>query len=241
MPSYPRHLIIHDGATFHLTWQCHNKSWFLKENWAKQLYYNLLLKWKNYYGVTLYAYNLMDSHPHLVGKTEKREGISHLMRRVNCIFAKMINKAKGRRGQVVMDRFKSPNIQSDEHLLNVMTYIDLNPCRANKVKHPSKYKWSSYNFYAFGTKDPLVTPAPTYLALANIDKERQKIYRDMVEELIEDGLKKQEYSRVHFIGNPDWVKSNHDALKEEMRERILLWKQHTANRSYTEEVLVNTS
>ena len=133
-----------------------------------------------------------------------------------------------------MDRFKSPNIQSDEHMLNVMTYLDLNPCRAGKVKHPSKYKWTSYHYYAYGKKDPLITPAPTYLGLADTAKERQKIYREMVEGLIDDGMKKEDYSVTYFIGDPDWVKSNHDGLKDWFRERYLAWKHGPPKIDYHE-------
>lgn len=227
MPSYPRYLIIHDGSTFHLTWQCINFSFFLKDDWAKKLYYDLLLEWKDAYGVSIYAYNLMDNHPHLAGKTVRKEGISDLMRRINCKFAKEYNKRNKRRGQVVMDRFKSPNIQTDEYLLNVMTYLDLNPVRAKKIKHPRQYKWTSYHYYAYGKKDPLITPAPSYLGLADTDKDRQRIYREMVDILIEEGLRKEDYSVVHFIGDPDWVRSNQKGLTEWFRDRYLEWKERT--------------
>ena len=224
MPSYPRYMIVFDDSSFHLTWQCHNKDWLMKDEWAKQLYYDELFKWKDHYGVSIHAYNFMDNHPHLVGHTKRKEGISDLMRRINCKFAKEYNKRNNGYGQVVIARFKSPLIQTDEHMLNVMTYVDLNPCRAGKVKHPSRYKWSSYNYYAYGKQDPLITPAPSYLGLADNDKDRQKIYREMVETLIEEGLKKEDYSTVRYIGNPDWVKKNHDNLRNCLRERYLIKK-----------------
>lgn len=198
-----------------MTWQCHNFSRFLGEEWAKNYYYKLLLKWKGKYGVDIYAYNFMNSHPHLAGRTEKKEGISNLMRRVNCLFAKEFNKRKKRRGQVIMDRFKSPSIENDTYLLNVMIYLDLNPCRAKIVKHPKFYKWSSYQYYACGKDDPLITPSPAYLALGEDDLQRQKIYRDMVDAVLKDGLVKKDYSEVHFIGDPEWVKARFRELNEE--------------------------
>ena len=224
MPSYPRYLIVYDDATFHLTWQCHNQEWLMKDEWAKKFYYDQLLEWKDFYGVSIHAYNFMDNHPHLVGNTIKKEGISDLMRRINCNFAKEYNRRTHRKGQVVMSRFKSPTIQTDEHLLNVMVYVDLNPCRAGKVKHPKNYKWTSYHYYAFGKDDPLITPAPTYLGLGRDDEERQRIYTEMVEDLIEDGLKKKDYSAVHFIGDPDWVKDNCGSLQNWFKERYLAWR-----------------
>ena len=211
-------MIIHDGATFHLTWQCHNRSWLLKEEWAKKLYYDLLLKWKDHFKVSIHSYNLMDNHPHLAGTVQRKEGISKLMHKINCIFAKRYNKAKGRRGQVVMDRFKTSNIQTDEHLIQVIIYQDLNPCRARKVKHPRNYRWTSYHYYAYGKPDPLITPAISYLALADDPKARQEIYREMVDQVLANSLCKKDYSTVHFIGDPDWVKSSYERLTNKMKE-----------------------
>lgn len=224
MPSYPRYLILNDGDKFHVTWQCHNNSWFLEEEWAKKLYYDFLLKWKDKYGVSIYSYNFMNSHPHLAGKTNRKEGISNLMRRINSKFAKGYNKRHSRKGQVIMDRFKSPVIQTDRHLLNVMAYFDLNPVRAKIVNHPKDYKWTSYHYYAYGKDDPLITPAPSFLALADTNEERRKIYIEMVEVLIYQGLEKKDYSRIIFIGNPDWVENNYSKLKIWSRNSYLEWK-----------------
>ncbi len=117
-----------------------------------------------------------------------------------------------------MDRFKSPVIQTDEDLLRVMIYIDLNPVRAKMVNHPRKYGWTSYHYYAHGEEDPLIDPAPSYLALGNSPKERQLNYCKMVEGvLISEGLLKKNYSTVAFIGDPKWVKEKYDKLKKRIR------------------------
>lgn len=214
MAYLARQDILYDGATFHITWQCHNRSWFLADNAAKQLYYDLLLKYKDTYGVSIYSYSFMSNHPHMTGMALTRDGLSAFMQVVNSSFAKRINKMLKRRGQVVMDRFKSPVIQNDEALLRVMTYGDLNPNRAHMVAHPREYKWSSYHFYAYGAPDPLITPAPSYMALGNTDEERRQAYREMVDAIIEqDLLEKREYSRLYCIGDPQWVKSRYEELR----------------------------
>ncbi len=211
-----RYEIIWDGATFHVTWQCHNHSWLMQYDWAKQLYYDLLLKYKNKYGVSFYSHHFMDNHVHLSGKINKtKEEFSALFQVVNTILAKKINKRLKRRGQVIMDRFKSPCIQSDKDQLAVMTYHDLNSWRAQKVKHPKEYQWSSYGYYAYGKKDPLITPAPAYLGLANTNEARQKIYRKLIASIMEEeGIKRKNYSRVYYIGDPNWVLERKKRLKE---------------------------
>ena len=218
MAYLARRDILYNEAYFHITWQCHNYSWFLEENWAKKLYYDLLLKYKDRYAVVIYSYSFMDNHPHLTGKTKTVDGISSFMKAVNSQFAKTINKKHKRRGQVVMDRFKSPIIQTDRALLNVMAYGDLNAPRVGKVSHPREYRWCSYRYYALGELDPLITPAPSYLALSNDPSERQRQYRDMVDDIIRaEGLVKSNYSHVHYIGDPDWVRSRYEEIQEIQR------------------------
>jgi len=213
-------MIVEDRSTFHVTWQCHNKTWLLKERWAKDFFYDLLLKYKKKYGIRFHSYCLMDNHPHLTGTMGNKEQFSAFFRVVNSLFAKKINRMKKRRGQVVMDRFKSPRIQTDRDLLNVMAYIDLNPVRARKVRHPKENSYSSYDYYAYGKADPLIDPPDSYLILGDTPETRQKEYRNLVEFiLMTDGHKKQNYSDVKFIGNPDWVAQKYRELTQVMKEK----------------------
>ena len=230
MARIPRYHIIEDGSTFHITWQCHNKAWLLESEWAKRAYYNLLLMYKDRYRIEIYSYCFMSNHPHLTGRVEKREDLSDFFRVVNSRLAKLINRKQSRRGQVVMDRFKSLRIESDEDLLRVMIYNDLNPIRAKMVKRPEDHRWSSYRYYAFGAEDPLITPAASYIAMGETSEERQRAYRKMIEDIVAHERatgksEKKAYSSTYFIGNPDWVVKRHTALMAEVtaqREAALL-------------------
>jgi len=113
-----------------------------------------------------------------------------------------------------MDRFKSPRIQDDKHMLTVMTYSDLNGVRAGRDKSPEESKWSSYAYYAYGKEEPLITPAPSYIALGTTHEERRKVYRAMVRELMLQN--RINVSNTCFIGDPDWVKKQYEELKEQM-------------------------
>ena len=219
MANLPRYALIEDGSTFHVTWQCHNKDWLLGTDEAKALYYHLLLRFKNRYKIQFYSYTFMSNHPHMTGICQDKKLFSDFFRVVNSLFAKSYNRQKGRRGQVIMDRFKSPRIETDADLLKVMHYIDLNPKRAGMVDHPEQYKWTSYRYYAYGEADPLLTPAPSYLGLGMTDKDRQSCYQKMVDEILKNDWKeKKSYSSAPFIGNPDWVIQKNRRLKEIIAE-----------------------
>lgn len=118
-----------------------------------------------------------------------------------------------------MDRFKSPRIESDEHMLKVMAYVDLNQHRVKKVLHPRNNEWSSYRYYAYGEDDPLLTSSPSYLALGETPFARQVEYRAIVQALLEH-RREINISHTYFIGDPEWVISKHRELCEKLGRRV---------------------
>jgi putative transposase len=128
----------------------------------------------------------MENHVHLVGQQENVRDFSGFFRTVHSLFARFANHRNSRSGQFVMDRPFSPVIESDRHLLSVMAYVDLNGVRAKRDVSPNDSKWSSYKFYAFGIADDLLTPAPSYLALAEDAKRRRIEYRALVTAMLRE-------------------------------------------------------
>lgn len=224
MPSSPRYAILQDFATFHVTWQCHNKEWLLESPWAKRFYLRLLKKYKKQYRIEFYHFCLMSNHPHLLGFCENARLLSDFFRLVNSLFARAYNKKFNRRGQVVMDRFKSPIIQTDSDLLQVMLYLDMNPVRAGMVKHPKQYPWSSHSCYADKKKHPLITLSPAYLRLGRSYQQRTKAYRRLVEKTLRwGGKRKLPYSKINFIGSKKWTQLKTQKLIKENKNRRTDW------------------
>lgn len=213
MAYLPRSILVPNNATFHVTWQCHNHDFFLKHDWAKQKYYELLLAHKSKYNIKIHSYCFMSNHPHMTGFSPSQKNLSGFFKTVNSLIARHINKVLQRRGQLVMDRFKSPIIQDHLAHLDVMHYNDLNPKRANMVEHPETYKWSSYQHYAHGKTDPLIDDPDCYTRLGSTPKERQQKYREMLETILENDWKeKKDYSVSAYIGNPEWVAKRYEAV-----------------------------
>ena len=115
--------------------------------------------------------------------------------------------------------------------MKVMLYIDLNPKRAGKVKHPKNNDFSSFAYYAYGKKDPLVTPAPCYLELGITAKRRQGAYLALVEEILQNDWKqKKPFSSTPFLGDPLWVLQQSKKLKEQQRSMRHLWRKRFKER-----------
>ncbi len=92
------------------------------------------------------AYCLMDNHLHLLIR-EGNHQINRTMKRIGVSYVYYFNKKYQRTGHLFQDRFKSEPINDDKYLLAAVRYIHNNPVKANIVREPAQFQWSSYNSY----------------------------------------------------------------------------------------------
>ena len=118
---------------------------FLDENDRKD-FLNLLGETSEMFNIQIHAYCLLDNHYHLVIHIPQGN-ISRSMRHLNGIYTQRFNRKHRRDGSIFRGRFKAILIDADSYLLEVVRYIHLNPVRANIVKTPEQYVWSSHNAY----------------------------------------------------------------------------------------------
>jgi len=124
------------------------------------------------------------------------------MKQINLGYLYHYRKRYGYFGHFWQDRYKSLLISKDEYLITCGRYIELNPVKAKIVKTPKEYKYSSYNFYAYGKKDVLIDLNPIYIEWGRTDKERQANYRkDIEEELKRTSLN----LNSRFIGSEEFI------------------------------------
>jgi hypothetical protein len=88
-------------------------------------------------------------HPlaHLVLHT-RQANLSLLMRHLNGVYTQAFNRRHGKVGHVFQGRFKAILVDRDNYLLALCRYVELNPVRANMVKAPADWPWSSYLAHA---------------------------------------------------------------------------------------------
>jgi putative transposase len=120
----------------------------------------------------------MPNHIHLLLRIYKGIELPHLMQAITQAYAKHYKKRYKFIGNLFQGRYKSPYIDKDEYLLECGRYIERNPLRAKIVSDLSEYCFSSYNFYAKGIKDDILTINPLYDELSRDPRERMKLYRD---------------------------------------------------------------
>ena len=132
MARVPRFCLVEPESTNHCTWRAHDLEHVFEEPGARERFLELLGEHKPKHGVRIHSYCLMGTHPHVVCTSDLGQvAFSKFWQVVNYRFARWYNRRRKRRGQVVMERLRSPRIQGDgAHQLTVMRYGDLNPVRA---------------------------------------------------------------------------------------------------------------
>ena len=130
-------------------------------------YYYFLEKYDKYLSNHLetYAYCLLPNHFHLLVRVKEKTSkafetfpewvaspeVSHLsplekaFKDFFITYAKAINSAYDRTGSLFQYKFKRKIIDKQKYLTRLIVYIHLNPIRLGLCKHPSDWKFSSYN------------------------------------------------------------------------------------------------
>jgi REP element-mobilizing transposase RayT len=93
---------------------------------------------------TCLAYCLMPNHFHLLVGRVDTAGLSSGMRFLNGTYASRYNAAHERTGHVFQGRFHNELVRRENHLLEALRYIALNPVRAGLTARPELWRWSSY-------------------------------------------------------------------------------------------------
>lgn len=183
-------------------------------------YLDILQRYKEKYQFKLYHYVLMRNHIHLVVETTERGGsLSEIMKGINLSYVQYYKNKHGHIGHFWQDRYKSILISKDDYLLACGSYVELNPVRARIVDDPKDYKWSSYNAYAYGKKDPTADEHPIYKNLSKHEGERRKKYREFVKGMIKKkGSMKGEMNRRAVYGSDNFIK---EVAKEYKVEAVI--------------------
>ncbi len=97
---------------------------------------------KNYHW-RVYAWCLMDNYYQLVIKTT-RSNLTRGMGHLTGVYTQMFNRKHQRIGDIFQNDYKAVLIDKNNHLLEAVRYVLLNPVRSNMSKTAGQYLWSSY-------------------------------------------------------------------------------------------------
>lgn len=167
------------GIPCHIIQRGNNRETTFFNDSDYQFYLECLDHAVNKYKADIHAYVLMTNHVHILMTPLHKESISLVMQSIGRRYVQYINKKHKRTGTLWESRHKASLVDSEAYLLACSRYIEMNPVNANRVKHPSEYKWSSYKHNACGELNKLICPHEIYIRLGPNDELRQQAYTSL--------------------------------------------------------------
>jgi len=154
MPRIARSFI--SNAVSHIITRGNQRQKVFKDESDFRKYLQILWKYKNDFQSSIFAYCLMSNHVHLVLQTLDKPSLSKMMHSINLSYAMYFNYKYKKCGHLWQDRYKSYMVQKDKYLLNLITYVEMNPLRAQICSSAEEYPWSSYRHRILGDQNKLL-------------------------------------------------------------------------------------
>jgi len=212
--------IEYAGAFYHVT---------ARGNERRRIYYGKAdyEKFKTYleqaeekYGYLLHCYVLMTNHYHLVIETPMGN-LSSVMHYINGSYTNYINIKKRRSGHLFQGRYKAILIDQDSYLLELSSYIHLNPVRAKLVERAEDYPYSSYSAYISKGKNEIVYRDLILGMVSKTKKDAIYNYKNFVDRAIGAELEnplKNVYAGM-ILGGTRFIKEALNRIKEKDLDR----------------------
>lgn len=143
MPRANRHFL--PGHIWHITHRCHKKEFLLKFARDRACWIRWLFEARKRYGLQVLNYMVTSNHVHLLVKDMELDVIPKSMQLIAGRTAQAYNRRKSRKGAFWEDRYHATAVQTDEHFIRCMVYIDLNMVRAGIVRHPKNWTHCGYH------------------------------------------------------------------------------------------------
>ena len=139
-----RHFI--PGHVWHLTHRCHKREFLLKFRKDRTRWMQWLYEAKKRYGFVVLNYIVTSNHIHLVVyEKDNKETIPKSIQLLAGRTGQEFNQRKKRKGAFWEDRYHATAIETGEHLLRCIVYVDLNMVRAGVVTHPEQWPHGGFN------------------------------------------------------------------------------------------------
>lgn len=174
--------LLYDGAVYHIVQRGHNRDRLFKNSKDYKAFKDLIRKYKGRFAFDIYHYCIMSNHFHLLLKVHDGTSLPKILHGITQSYSYYFRRSYKRIGYVYQNRYRSFLIEDDSYLLECGRYIERNPLRADMVKDMTQYYWSSYNFYAKGRSDDIITENPLYRDMGKTQNERQLHYCNYVTE-----------------------------------------------------------
>ena len=161
------------------------------------------------HGVDIWSWCMMSNHVHFIAVPATEDSLAKCFSDAHVRYTRMINLREKWKGHLWQGRFSSSPLD-ERYLLAAVRYVERNPVRANMVRLPWKYKYSSAQYHIGEIKvDPLIKNDQTLQDL--IDNWRDYLHNEDED----DDLSRirREESGGRPIGTESFIKGLESKLK----------------------------
>lgn len=216
MARAKRHYI--PGHVWHITHRCHKREFLLKFAKDRHRWLQWLYEARKRYSLVILNYVVTSNHIHLlVQNANGRNVIPKSIQLVAGRTGQEFNNRKKRKGAFWEDRYHATAIQTGEHLLRCLVYVDLNMVRAGIVSHPEQWSHGGYNEIQHPRRKNILIDYETLSRLSGFDnfESFQSAHRRWVQSALSDAEAKREdcWTQSIATGNRSFV----EAVKRQMR------------------------
>ena len=167
--------------------------------------------------LAVHAWVLMPGAVQLLVTPSDESSLPKAMQAVGRRYVAHFNRRYARRGTLWEGRYRATVIEGERFFLLASRVVELAPVRSHLVTAPEDYRWSSYRHHIGLTVDSLITDHPLYWALGNTPFERQRAYRELCEQVLDE----RETTQLMQATLKGWVLGS-DTYRD--------WASRTANR-----------
>ena len=194
--------LVVPGLPHHVTQRGNRRETTFFKDGDYALYLDLLAQAVQQAKTEVWAYCLMPNHVHIILVPSDEDGLRRTFADLHRRYTGIINARLKVTGHLWQGRFGSV-VMDEDHLMNAVRYVTLNPVRAKLVKRARDWKWSSARAHLAGRDDGIVSVAPVLERTGNFAKFLGAPFDE-----------KQAYGslrRAETVGRPigtaDWLKS----------------------------------
>jgi len=240
-------------AWYHVTARGNERRVIFRDDRDRLHFLELLADGVERFGLRVHAYVLMGNHYHLLMETPLAN-LSAVMQWIGVSYTVWFNHRHRRAGHLFQGRYKAILVEADSAAWELSRYMHLNPVRVKalglgkpaqqrlrrgfsplpdrqqvrqRLERLRTYPWSSYRAYAGGASTPawLTTHATLERGGGGSWSERQKAYRQYVEEAAREGLAESPWERLEgqmLLGRAAFVKRLRRMAQGNQREQPAL-------------------
>ena len=169
--------VWYPGATYHVMSRGNRRTVLFKDTSDYIRFLECIALSQEMYGFKIHSLCLMTNHFHISIETGQTE-LWKIMQRMLHPYSMDFNHKYNFTGHLFESRYTACLIEDDRYFLEVSRYIHLNPVRAQMVREPLAYEYSSYRLFVGGNVN-MNNEAMNGRSLSKADK--------MISELVETG------------------------------------------------------